>query len=170
MEQLQSHIWLTASSYMGNIFAFPHMLGSPPHIWPCNWGKFDFLFYQCKLLYLFWQKLVFTLQIGDHFFLIPNSERGSITPCAVKSSFTTGLQKSLYRDYTYRLPYLLWQKLAFTLQIGDHFFLSPNSERSSLMPCAVKSSFKGAQAWDIRSLGFSWFLHHKVSTCGRLLG
>ncbi len=22
--------------------------------------------------------------------------------------------------------------------------------------------FKGAQAWDIRSLGFSWFLHHKV--------
>jgi hypothetical protein len=23
---------------------------------------------------------------------------------------------------------------------------------------------KGAQAWDIRSLGFSWFLHHKVST------
>ncbi len=30
------------------------------------------------------------------------------------------------------------------------------------------SSVKGAQAWDIRSLGFSWFLHHKVSTCGRL--
>ncbi len=29
---------------------------------------------------------------------------------------------------------------------------------------------KGAQAWDIRSLGFSWFLHHKVSTCGRLRG
>ncbi len=23
-------------------------------------------------------------------------------------------------------------------------------------------SFKGAQAWDIWSLGFSWFLHHKV--------
>jgi hypothetical protein len=31
-------------------------------------------------------------------------------------------------------------------------------------------SFKGAQAWDIRSLGFSWFLHHWVSTCGRLQG
>ncbi len=30
--------------------------------------------------------------------------------------------------------------------------------------------FKGAQAWDIRSLGFSWFLYHKVSTCGRLRG
>jgi hypothetical protein len=29
---------------------------------------------------------------------------------------------------------------------------------------------KGAQAWDIRSLGFSWFLHHKVSMCGRLRG
>ena len=32
------------------------------------------------------------------------------------------------------------------------------------------STLKGAQAWDIRSLGFSWFLHHKVSTCGRLRG
>ncbi len=31
-------------------------------------------------------------------------------------------------------------------------------------------SFKGAQAWDIRSLGFSWFLHHKVSMCRRLRG
>ncbi len=31
-------------------------------------------------------------------------------------------------------------------------------------------SVKGAQAWDIRSLGFSWFLHHKVSTGGRLWG
>ncbi len=30
--------------------------------------------------------------------------------------------------------------------------------------------FKGAQVWDIRSLGFSWFLHHKVSTGGRLWG
>ncbi len=34
----------------------------------------------------------------------------------------------------------------------------------SKIPC------NGAQAWDIRSLGFSWFLHHKVSTCGRLRG
>jgi hypothetical protein len=34
-------------------------------------------------------------------------------------------------------------------------------------PKAVET---GAQAWDIRSLGFSWFLHLKVSTCGRLRG
>jgi hypothetical protein len=32
------------------------------------------------------------------------------------------------------------------------------------------SPFKGAQAWDIRSLGFSWFLHHEVSTYGWLRG
>ncbi len=32
MKQLQSHIWLTASSYMGNICAFPHILGSPTSI------------------------------------------------------------------------------------------------------------------------------------------
>ncbi len=29
MDQLQSHIWLTASSYMGKFCAFPHILGSP---------------------------------------------------------------------------------------------------------------------------------------------
>ncbi len=34
----------------------------------------------------------------------------------------------------------------------------------------LRTTFKGAQAWDIRSLGFSWFLHHKVSMCGRLRG
>ncbi len=34
----------------------------------------------------------------------------------------------------------------------------------------VFASFKGAQAWDIRSFGFSWFLHHKVSMRGRLRG
>ncbi len=33
-----------------------------------------------------------------------------------------------------------------------------------------KNDIKGAQAWDIRSLGFSWFLHHEVSTCGWLRG
>ncbi len=58
MEQLQSHIWLTASSYSiwGNICAFPHILGSPflymtlqllHSEFPYLWGKFDFLFYQC---------------------------------------------------------------------------------------------------------------------------
>jgi hypothetical protein len=26
--------------------------------------------------------------------------------------------------------------------------------------------FEGAQVWDIRSLGFSWFLHHKVFWVG----
>jgi hypothetical protein len=57
MEQLQSHIWLTASSYIWwNICAFPHILESLPHIWLCNcsilnfpslWVKFYFIFYQC---------------------------------------------------------------------------------------------------------------------------
>ncbi len=48
MEQLQS--WLTASSYWGNICAFPHILGSAPLLhseFLYIWGKFDFLFYQC---------------------------------------------------------------------------------------------------------------------------
>jgi hypothetical protein len=32
------------------------------------------------------------------------------------------------------------------------------------------SYIKGVQAWDFRSLGFPWFLHHKVSTGRRLWG
>ncbi len=55
MEQLQSHIWLKASSY---ICAFPHILGSSSSNmtlrllhseFPSICGKFDFLFYQCNL-------------------------------------------------------------------------------------------------------------------------
>ncbi len=38
----------------------------------------------------------------------------------------------------------------------------PNGQQSS--------GFKGAQAWDIRSLGFSWFLHNKVFMGRRFLG
>ncbi len=51
-------IWLTASSYMGNICAFPHTLGRPSSYmtlqllhseFPYIWEKFDFLFYQCDV-------------------------------------------------------------------------------------------------------------------------
>jgi hypothetical protein len=35
---------------------------------------------------------------------------------------------------------------------------------------AQNAHINGAQAWDIRSLGFSWFLQHEVSTCGWLRG
>ncbi len=54
---MQSHIWLTASSYMTKYFcAFPHILGSHssymtlqpiPSGFPYLWGKFYFIFYQC---------------------------------------------------------------------------------------------------------------------------
>jgi hypothetical protein len=44
------------------------------------------------------------------------------------------------------------------------------SQCVSTMPPLVPLFLKGAQAWDIRSLGFSWFLHHEVSTCGWLRG
>ncbi len=62
----------------------------------------------------------------------PNSERDSILPRAVQSSFKTGLQISVKRSVIYRLNiYLFWQKLVFTLQIGDHFFLNLNSDHFS---------------------------------------
>jgi hypothetical protein len=55
------------------------------------------------------------------------------------------------------------------------FDLDTESRRGStsvkLVPAWYNYMYiKGAQVWDFRSLGFSWFLHHKVSTCGRLRG
>jgi hypothetical protein len=61
MERLQSHIRLTASSYMGKYLRNPHILESP-----CSYmtlqllhseflyilGKFSFIFYQCTVLRL----------------------------------------------------------------------------------------------------------------------
>ncbi len=55
-----------------------------------------------------------------------NSERDSMRSCAVKSLFKTGF-RSHQRDQSYWLSYLLWQKLVFALQIGDHIFLNFNS-------------------------------------------
>ncbi len=60
MEQLQSHIWLTASSYRGNYLRISSYIRKPFLIYDfatalfwislyCIWGKFDFLFYQCVL-------------------------------------------------------------------------------------------------------------------------
>jgi hypothetical protein len=49
----------------------------------------------------------------------------------VKSIINTGLQISLSRSVVYgRLPLFL-QKLVFTLQIGDHFFLNLNLGHSN---------------------------------------
>ncbi len=57
MDQLQSHIWLTASSYLVKylrisyirkpfLYITLHLLHSE---FPYIWGKFDFLFYQCTV-------------------------------------------------------------------------------------------------------------------------
>ncbi len=43
----------------------------------------------------------------------------------------------------------------------------PNTESPKV---GDKEDIKGAQAWDIRSLGFSWFLRYKVSNGQRLWG
>ncbi len=62
MEQLQSHIWQTASSYTGKYLRISSYIRKPviydfatPPLWIATYtvcGKFDFLFYQCALLYL----------------------------------------------------------------------------------------------------------------------
>ncbi len=50
MEQLKGHIWLTASSYMGKYCPSSYMTLQQLHSeFPYIWGKFDFLFYQCRL-------------------------------------------------------------------------------------------------------------------------
>ncbi len=59
-EQLQSHIWLTASSYMGKCLRISSYIRKPYLIYmtlqllhsefPYIWGKFYFLFYQCIMV------------------------------------------------------------------------------------------------------------------------
>ncbi len=60
MEQLHSHIWLTASSYMGEYFRISSSIRKPflihdfatARLWISIynlWGKFEFLFYQCMV-------------------------------------------------------------------------------------------------------------------------
>ncbi len=57
MEQLQSHIWLTASSYMGKYLRISSYIRKPfliydfataPLEFEYKWGKFYFIFYQCS--------------------------------------------------------------------------------------------------------------------------
>ncbi len=55
LEQLQSHIWLTASSYIGKYLRISSYIRKPflkydfatAPLWISWWGKFYFLFYQC---------------------------------------------------------------------------------------------------------------------------
>ncbi len=51
MEQLRSHIWLTASSYTRKFLRISSYLTLQllHSEFPYIWGKFDFLFYQCRL-------------------------------------------------------------------------------------------------------------------------
>jgi hypothetical protein len=53
VEQLQSHILLMASSYMGNIYAFPHILGSPSSYMTLQLLHSDFLIYEENLIFFF---------------------------------------------------------------------------------------------------------------------
>ncbi len=104
MEQLQSHMtnglliygkYLRISSYIRKPFLI-----------------YDFAFEE-NLIFFFisvgfcisFDKTGFQLQIGDHFFLSPNSERSSIMPCALKSSLKSDY-KSIYRYQSCRLLYL----------------------------------------------------------------
>ena len=53
MELLQSHIWLTASSYMGKYFCIsPYMRKEAlPHICLCNYSTLIFLIYEENFLF-----------------------------------------------------------------------------------------------------------------------
>ncbi len=92
--------------------------------------------------------LIIRIKIGNQ---SPNSERDSIMPCAVKSSFKTGLQisLSLWR-LIIKTPISLMTKLVFTFQIGDHFFLNLNSV-TLLCSWVVSVCFlgEGLSCWNV---------------------
>ncbi len=47
-ERLQIHIWTTASSNITKYLFISSYLQPPPSEFPHIWGKFNFLFYQCR--------------------------------------------------------------------------------------------------------------------------
>ncbi len=70
------------------------------------------------------------------------------------------------------LGFLIFCSICLAASVLASFLVEPFpvSSFSPRMQTEHKPVLKGAQAWDIRSIGFSWFLHHKVSTCGCLWG
>ncbi len=91
MEQLQSHIWLMASSYMEEYLRISHILGRPSSYmtlqllhseFPYIWGKFDFLFssvYQCKFVYI--SDLQFSWMLSFNVTLILPFELNMLSYC-----------------------------------------------------------------------------------------
>ena len=53
MEQLQSHIWLTASSYIGKYLLISSYIGKPFIIYDCNCSTLNFLIYEENLIFFF---------------------------------------------------------------------------------------------------------------------
>ncbi len=90
MEQLQSHIWLTASS---SICAFPHILGSPFSYmtlqllhhseFPYICGKFDSIFHQC-IVHTF--VLIFFL-VSQYNWIVPEDQELWEVPAERSDSF-----------------------------------------------------------------------------------
>ncbi len=53
VKQLQSHIWLTASSYMGKYLLISSYNRKPFPIWHCNCSTLNFLIYEENLIFFF---------------------------------------------------------------------------------------------------------------------
>ncbi len=105
MEQLQSHIWLTASSYMGSsyICAFPDILGSPSSYmtlqllhseFPYIWGKFDLLFYQCIFEAFIREDFPFQRHLAG--FWYSNNSRGAIGTRGEKAAWASFTMNTLW--------------------------------------------------------------------------
>jgi hypothetical protein len=112
MEQLQSHIWLTASSYLGKYFRISSYIRKPSSYmtlqllhseFPYIWGKFDLLFYQCILNACF--SLLAKLTFGDdNIFISFHFHFSGLTATLSHRKYINDLPCSPFRTRNIYLP------------------------------------------------------------------
>ncbi len=132
MEQLQSHIWLTASS---NIYAFPHILGSPSSYmtlqllhseFPYIWGKLNFVFHQCTV---HTSVFIFCL-VSQYNWIVPEDQELWEVPAERSDSFreSSETMDDLHKHTAHSqciLRFDLFKMLSGSLQ-GDPRYFSGN--------------------------------------------
>ncbi len=147
MEQLQSHIWLTASSVWLSICAFPHILGSPSSYITCQllrselpymWGNFFFIspaprwlfiFPNCTWLCCWWLTAVvwgqpITSITTESPYLLTSRKLLLIHPHSTHAIFQTKYAE-FHKHYAHSRPYTLqknWKRARKHSSVHNYFF------------------------------------------------
>ncbi len=138
VDQLQSHIWLTASSYMGNNFRISSYIrksfliydfASAPLWFPYIWGKFYFIFYQWEQLKLYiWRPEVgFT---GNKFSFSPK----------IACEINVFPRFSIFAKFRFLSKYSTFCGCNFDKSVKCHKFSQKNSGRKEITEFRIKEN------------------------------